>query len=198
MKILIPAMVLDGFLLGFTTTNFSTLLKAEDETNFNVGLLHISNGIGAIIGGYLSGFISTRIHVLKEGVMLFLYFALSLLLTYFIKLVDFEGLAYPLFITFLWGITLYALEGWLFVCCVKLFSGSMESFATVKQVHTLSFIIFQVYSLLSGQKVDFYLTITILLGITIFQLIVCFVTSRKVRIVELVEEESSGDDYPIN
>ena len=58
-------MVLDGFLLGFTTTNFSTLLKPDDETNFNIGLLHISNGTGAIIGGYLSGYLSNKMHALR-------------------------------------------------------------------------------------------------------------------------------------
>lgn len=121
---IVPAMALDGFLLGFTTTNFSNLLKEEEASDaFKVGLLHISNGIGAIIGGFISGYLSSKIPVLVEGVILFFITIVSLLLTYFIKLIDFETIAYPLFITFLWGIALFFLEGWLFVCCVKLFNG---------------------------------------------------------------------------
>jgi predicted MFS family arabinose efflux permease len=151
MKFIVPAMILDGFLLGFTTTNFSNLLNKDQETSFNVGLLHISNGVGAILGGYLSGILSSKMSVLREGVILFGCAILTLLLTFFIQLVEFDTIAFPLFITFLWGITLFFLEGWLFVCCVRLFNGAIESFAVVKQMHTLSFIIFQVYSLLSGQ-----------------------------------------------
>ena len=122
MKHIIPAMALDGLLLGFTTTNFSSLLKEEDNDNsIKVGLLHISNGVGAIIGGYLSGYLSSKMPVMREGVILLFTTILTLLLTYFVKLIAFETIAYPLFITFLWGISLFFLEGWLFVTCVKLF-----------------------------------------------------------------------------
>ena len=88
-----------------------------------MGLLHITNGVGAVIGGYLSGYLSAKISVHKEGVLLFLFTSLTLLLTYLVKLIDFENLGYPLFITFLWGIALFFIEGWIFVCCVKLYDG---------------------------------------------------------------------------
>jgi hypothetical protein len=65
MKFIVPAMFLDGFMLGFTATNFSSLLPESLRSDFNVGLLHISNGGGAIIGGYLSGYLSSKIAVIK-------------------------------------------------------------------------------------------------------------------------------------
>ena len=72
------------------------------------------------------------------------------------------------------------------MCCVKLFNGAIESFAVVKQLHTISFIVFQVYSLLRGQKVDFFLTITVILGLTLGQLGICWVISRRKGREELV------------
>lgn len=87
MKFMMSAMVLDGFLLGFTTTNFSNIVVPSLRTDFNIGMLHITNGLGAIIGGYLSGHLSSKIHVLKVGVLIFSFMVLTMLLTFFNKLI---------------------------------------------------------------------------------------------------------------
>ena len=81
MKYLIFAMILDGFFTAFIATNFKDFLPTPFKTNFNVGLLHISNGVGAIFGGYLSGFLSDKIAPLKEGVILFMLTTIVLLIT---------------------------------------------------------------------------------------------------------------------
>ncbi len=189
MKHIIPAMILDGIMLAFTTTNFSNFLPETLQTDYNVGLLHISNGVGAIIGGFLSGYLSSRIAVIKEGVILFLFTILTLLLTLLNYFYYFEGLTYPLITTFLWGISLFFLEGWLFVCCVRLYRGIIESFAVVKQMHTLSFILFQIYSLLSGQKVNFFWTITGIVILAVICLALSLYLSQKMGVhEELVEE----------
>ena len=86
MKYLIFAMILDGFFTAFIATNFSDFLPVPFKTNFNVGLLHISNGLGAILGGYISGFLSDKIPPLKEGVILFTLTTLVLLITTFNEL----------------------------------------------------------------------------------------------------------------
>ena len=65
MRHIMTALVLDGVLLGFTTTNFSELLPKAIQSDLNVGILHISNGIGGVIGGYLSGSLSDRIPAAK-------------------------------------------------------------------------------------------------------------------------------------
>lgn len=123
MKYVILAMILDGFFTGFIATNFSDFLPVPLKSNFNVGLLHISNGVGSIIGGYLSGYLSIKINVLKEGVILFLCTTLILLITTFNTLLTIESLAFPIIITFLWGIAFSFLQGWLFVYCVKINKG---------------------------------------------------------------------------
>ena len=123
MKYTILAMILDGFFTAFIATNFSDLLPVPLKSNFNVGLLHISNGVGAIIGGYISGILSSKIHVFQEGVILFLFTTLVLLITCFNSLISFETLLLPLIITFIWGIAFSFLQGWLFVCCVKVNRG---------------------------------------------------------------------------
>jgi len=87
MKYIIFAMILDGFFTGFIATNFSDFLSIPLKSSFNVGLLHISNGVGAIIGGFISGELSVKIQVLKEGVILFLFTTLVLLVTIFNSLV---------------------------------------------------------------------------------------------------------------
>lgn len=179
MKHIVPAMILDGVMLAFTTTNFSTLLPANLQSDFNIGLLHICNGVGAIIGAYLSGYLSSKIAVIKEGILLFLFTILTLLVTLLNKLYTFEEMNFALITTFLWGISLFFLEGWLFVACVRLFRGIIESFAVVKQMHTISFIVFQVYSLLSGQKINFFWTIVVILTLTTLCLILCLYVNRK-------------------
>lgn len=142
------------------------------RTDFNVGLLHISNGGGAIIGGYLSGYLSSKIAVIKEGVILFTFIVLTLLLTLLNSTYLFSGLSFALITTFLWGISLFFLEGWLFVACVRLFKGMIESFAVVKQMHTISFIIYQLYSLLSDQNVNLFWTVVAILAVDIICLVV--------------------------
>ena len=196
MKHIAPAMILGGLLLGFTTTNFKNLLKEEDTTTFNIGLLHISNGLGAIIGGYLSGYLSGKMAILKEGVFLFSIAIVTLGLTFLIRINEFETIFYALFIAFLWGISLYFLEGWLFVASIKLFGGAIEAFAVVKQMQTLSFITFQGYYLIVNQEIDFFETISLMLALALFQLMICLYKTGANKVAVLddkINEDSSPD-----
>lgn len=89
MKYLLLAIILDGFFTAFMATNFSNFLPCPLKSTFNLGLLHISNGVGAIFGGYLSGYLSDKVGPLKEGVILFVFTSLVLLITTFNCLIFF-------------------------------------------------------------------------------------------------------------
>lgn len=68
---LIPSFILKGFLLAFKSTHFGSILPAEYETSFNVGILLLFSGGGAVLGGWLSGYLSEKIDMLKQGSYLF-------------------------------------------------------------------------------------------------------------------------------
>lgn len=67
------------------------------------------NGFGAIIGGYLSGYLSDKLPPPRLGISGFLFMIITLLLTFLTKFVNFETLVYPSIIGLLWGICLYFL-----------------------------------------------------------------------------------------
>jgi hypothetical protein len=87
----------------------------------------------------------------------------------------------------------------MFVACVRIFKGAIESFAVVKQIHTISFIIYQLYSLLSGQKVNVFWTVVALLVVDILCLLVSLYWDKvKVRAMELNEDpEAINDESPV-
>lgn len=154
MKHIVLAIVLDGLILGFTASYFSHLLPDSLQSDLNVGILLIVHGFGGIIGGYLSGFLSDYIPVLKEGIVGYLFIAGTMLLTILKNYVHFETITFALVIGFLWGVALYFLEGWIFVCCTKVYDGKIEGYAIVKQLHTGSFILFQIYMIISKQEIN--------------------------------------------
>jgi predicted MFS family arabinose efflux permease len=90
-----------------------------------VGIALMIKGVGAIIGGYISGFLSDSIPAPKLGIAGFLFIILSLLLTWLANYLTLETIAYPCFLGFLWGVSLYFLEGWIFVCCTKVYKGKI-------------------------------------------------------------------------
>ena len=80
MKYLIAALFLDGFMLGFITTFFSHMIPESIRSPENIGIVLMVNGVGSIIGGYLSGYLSDKTSASKLGVAGFMFIILTLLI----------------------------------------------------------------------------------------------------------------------
>lgn len=123
MKYLIAALFLDGFMLGFITTFFSHMIPESIRTPKNIGIVLMVNGVGSIIGGYLSGYLSDKTSASKLGVGGFIFIIFTLLIALLSQFVYISTLTFPCFISFFWGVSLFFLQGWLFVCCAKVYDG---------------------------------------------------------------------------
>lgn len=80
MKYLIAALFLDGLMLGFITSFFSHMIPESIRTPQNIGIVLMINGLGSIIGGYLSGYLSDKVKPSKLGVAGFMFIILTLLI----------------------------------------------------------------------------------------------------------------------
>lgn len=109
MKYLYAAMFLDGLMLGFVASYFSHLIPEPIRSSLNVGIVLMINGVGAMIGGYFSGYLSDKISPGQLGVLGFLFITFTLLLTLLSHYITLSSLAYPSLMGFLWGVSLYFL-----------------------------------------------------------------------------------------
>lgn len=107
-------------------------------------------GIGAIIGGFFSGYLSDKLPIMKVGKSSILILGINMFLTLplFVELI--ENDIYSYFLGFFWGFTWHYLDGWLWVACGKIFDGKLESFALNKFLHSMSFVIYQFCLLFYG------------------------------------------------
>ena len=121
MRYIIIPMVLDGFILGFNTTDFSKFLPENLKTDVDLGIMLMVHGIGAAIGGYTSGTLSDKMPVAHEGILCFTFITITSFLSLLREVVTVTTFTFPLLLGFLWGIGLYFLEGWIFVCCTKIY-----------------------------------------------------------------------------
>jgi predicted MFS family arabinose efflux permease len=81
MKYLFAALMLDGLMLGFVASYFSHIIPESIRTSLNLGIILMVNGVGAMIGGYFSGYLSDMIRPSQLGIMGFLVILMTLLLT---------------------------------------------------------------------------------------------------------------------
>lgn len=106
-------------MLGFLASYFSHLIPERIRSELNVGITLMINGVGAMLGAYLSGYLSDKISPPQLGIMGFLFIILTMLFTLLGYNMELQTLTYPCVLGALWGVCLYFLEGWIFVCCAK-------------------------------------------------------------------------------
>ena len=99
-------------------------------------------GVGTIIGGYLSGYLSTKMNVISSGKLAVLTFFICCIYTFY--MINCPSLIAGFIGSLLWGLEVYYVEGWLYVACSDIYKGDLESFAIVKQFHSIFFILFQI------------------------------------------------------
>jgi predicted MFS family arabinose efflux permease len=177
MRHLFAALLLDGLMLGFVASYSSHLIPEHLRSPLHVGIMLMLNGVGAILGGYFSGYLSDKVTPPQLGVLGFMFIILSLLLTLLANYLSLETIGYPCFLGFLWGVCVYFLEGWIFVCCAKVYEGRIETFAIVKQVHSISFIIFQIYMIIVSNQIN---SVAYLLALIILSLI-ALISSKQMQ-----------------
>lgn len=84
MKNLLFLIVIDGLMLAFSTVTLSKLIpKDSDEKRdkFNFSIVLITFGVGTIIGGFLSGYLSQNVSVKKAGIISTIFFAICCIYT---------------------------------------------------------------------------------------------------------------------
>jgi predicted MFS family arabinose efflux permease len=103
------SLILDGLILGYITANNSKMLPVNIRTDLNVGFLLIILGIGAVVGGLISGYLSDRIRITIEGKICFLIVVFTILLSAIINQLNPETVVLPFVSSFFWGVTLHFL-----------------------------------------------------------------------------------------
>lgn len=82
-------------------------------------------GVGAIIGGYISGFLSDKLPIMKVGKSSFLVLGICMFLSLPIFLSLVNSQIYSNFLGFVWGFGWHYMDGWLWVICSKIFDGKL-------------------------------------------------------------------------
>ena len=97
------------------------LLPKDHYSRIEAGIFLIVLGFGAILGGFISGFLSDKVNIMKVGISSFFVLVVCMLLSIplFIELV--ENIYYPYFLGFAWGFGWHYMDGWLWVTCSKIF-----------------------------------------------------------------------------
>lgn len=117
--------VTDGFILGFISSSATHLLPEDHYSRIEAGIFLIVLGAGAILGGFVSGFLSDKISIMKVGKSSFFILLVCMLLSIplFIELI--ENFFYSYFLGFAWGFGWHYMDGWLWVACSKIFEGKL-------------------------------------------------------------------------
>lgn len=104
MKHLLFVIVIDGLMLAFSTVTLSSLIpkdKDDKKDEFNFSIVLIFFGVGTILGGFLSGYLSQNISVKKTGVLSTLLFGICCLYT--LITLQYPSLTMGFIGGFLWG-----------------------------------------------------------------------------------------------
>ena len=138
--------VLDGVSSGYAASSMIHLFPEKYKNDQIVFAIYLSvSGVGTMIAGFFGGKVCDAYPLKKGGIMLIFWYILGCLVCY---LTYFVGSIYLVYASaFFWGFQIVFEQSYVLVCCSKMYEGSKQSFAIVKQVHSLSFIIYEVISL---------------------------------------------------
>ena len=82
-------------------------------------------GFGAILGGFVSGFLTDKVKIMKVGISSFFILAICMLLSVPLFVGWIKDLVYSYFLGFVWGFGWHYMDGWLWVACSKIFEGKL-------------------------------------------------------------------------
>ncbi len=152
MKNFIPMIITDGFILGFIESTSMHFLPKDHYSKTSVGVYLIFLGIGAILGGYLSGLWSDKYPIMKVGKSSFLVISVCMLLSIPVSMGLVTSFIYSCFLGFSLGFAWHYMDGWLWVTCSKIFEGKLEAFALNRLIHSISFVVYQIVLIVCGSN----------------------------------------------
>ena len=147
MRNLLPCILIDGINVGVSSSFMLHILpKIDDEKqdNLNAGYSLMGFGFGCVIGGFIGGKICDYIRA-KSSIIVGMVIYTVCCVTFFIASF-FKSLAFSIVCCLMWGLSMYYLQSAEMVVCSRLFEGKPESFAIVKQFHSVSMVGFFILS----------------------------------------------------
>ena len=109
-------------------------------------------GVGTITGGFLGGKVCDVYSMRKGGVMLIIWYVAACLVCYLTYFIENMPLVY--ISRLCWGFQIAFQQSYVMVSCSKMYEGSKQSFAIVRQVHSLTFIIYEVISMTTHNSIS--------------------------------------------
>jgi predicted MFS family arabinose efflux permease len=110
--------------------------------NLYAGYCNIALGVGASLGGYVSGKLGDCMGSRKSGALGIGLFMIGCFLAYLT--IYLQNFNLTLSSAFFWGLFLFYIEGWLYIVCSREFKGRSESFSVNKQLGSITCFLFQI------------------------------------------------------
>jgi MFS family permease len=167
-------MFMDGFGYGIMSSGITSLIpsKIDPESIDKIaGIIMISLGVGAVIGGYLVGIIADKAGGLFSGRLGIISWAVSCGL-YFIA-ICWPSLWMGYLVGFLLGFSMFYLEGWMFTIISRNYDGQAAAFSVNKMVHSWVYVFFQVAVISTNNQMPLkeIMAVMVLLSIPSFMLL---------------------------
>ena len=170
--------LIDGINVAVSVTTLLHLYKStgnQHTDELKAGIVLLAFGFGCMSGGYMGGRLCDYIKVKKTAYVGMIIFLITCLLSILVSLID----VFPLscFVGFLWGYELYYVQANEMVLCSKLFKGKTESFAVIKQVHSMSLMSYEAIGMFTHNSIAIKYLMTGLIVLWCF----CLLLLRKLK-----------------
>jgi predicted MFS family arabinose efflux permease len=146
-------LVIDGVSLGVYSSEITHLIPKDtdpDLVNKVAGVAMIVLGVGSTVGGFACGKVADWAGGLFAGRLGLGCWVGSC--GCFLLALHWPQLWLTLLASFLWGFSLFYIEGWMYVTCSRNYQGRAEAFSVNKQLHSWFYLFFQVAVFATGNR----------------------------------------------
>ena len=168
MKCTLGYAILQGINVAITVVTLLRLFKStgdEQKDEFYSGIALLAYGVGCFFGAYTGGKLCDLMIVRRVTYLGHLVFAVACIFSIMISLID----VFPLscLACFCWGFSLFFIVSNGMVICSKLFNGTYQAFAVVRQMESFALILYYSVSLASQNSAPIPLIMLFLLFLVI-------------------------------
>jgi len=145
MYAILTMLMLDGLAYGVFSSEIVKLVPEDVEEDMvyrMAGLTMISLGVGSVFGGYLCGVSSDKFGTFQSGKMSLALWILSC--GAFVIAISWPSIWLAQIASFLWGFSMYFLEGWISIAISVNYQGLPQAFSVNKQFNAFFFIVSQI------------------------------------------------------
>lgn len=138
-------LIIDGLCYGIHISEITHMIPndtPDEMMNLYAGYCNIALGMGASLGGYISGKSGDYMGSRRSGALGIAFFMIGCLLAYLT--IYLQNFNLTLVSAFFWGFFLFYIEGWLYIVCSREFKGRSESFSVNKQLGSITCFLFQI------------------------------------------------------